>query len=268
MTTDAKTSNLVVLPTETTQANDTIPQESIVEAQQRLSALAQDVKARLPELSDDAQKELAKLLGLFPKLEARPRYMLLSLAEIATAALLIEKPNVGLAKELNERIGSALSHPILAQVIARSPAATVVFGLGMLLYLAIPLIFLTIPGTLEHYQQIFGIETSALFMVAIAGALGSIVSIMVRIHDFSDVKKSDPIILLLTGFFKPVIGASFAMFVFVIMKSGIIPISIQDKTANYFFLAVAFIAGFSERFATDVMSSAEKQFGSTRKSSA
>jgi hypothetical protein len=59
--------------------------------------------------------------------------------------------------------------------------------------------------------------------------------------------------------FKPVIGASFAMFVFSVLHAGLIPITIQDDKASYFFLALAFVSGFSERFARDIANNAERQ---------
>jgi hypothetical protein len=53
---------------------------------------------------------------------------------------------------------------------------------------------------------------------------------------------------------------SFAMFVFACLNAGILPLSIKTDTpaAGYFFLALAFVSGFSERFAQDIASRAEK----------
>ena len=127
----------------------------------------------------------------------------------------------------------------------------------MLLVLAF-LLLLVLPK-IPHYQMIFGIKSSELGMVAFAGAIGGIVSIMVRIKDFSDRQDVDKTVLFFTGLFKPFVGAAFALFVLTVLRSGIIPVTINVGAGNYFFLAVSFVSGFSERFAKDIEKTAESQ---------
>jgi hypothetical protein len=57
----------------------------------------------------------------------------------------------------------------------------------------------------------------------------------------------------------PIIGMSFAMFVFACLNAGIFPLPLKwmAPAAGYFFLALAFVSGFSERFAQDIASRAE-----------
>jgi len=81
---------------------------------------------------------------------------------------------------------------------------------------------------------------------------------MVRIQDFEKVKTGDPSIPFLTGVFKPIVGTCFALFVYAFLNSGLIPISSQPQSSAYFFMALSFVAGFSERFARDIASQAEK----------
>jgi hypothetical protein len=59
--------------------------------------------------------------------------------------------------------------------------------------------------------------------------------------------------LFLTGFFKPVVGISFALFVFAVISSGLLPVAVNPEKSRYFFAALSFVAGFSERFARDVV---------------
>jgi len=106
-------------------------------------------------------------------------------------------------------------------------------------------------------EKVLGLDSSLLILVGLAGALGSIVSIMVRIQDFGKAGDADQSVLFFTGFFKPVIGMSFALFVFAVLSAGILPITIEPEKSRYFFAALGFVSGFSERFASDVASRTE-----------
>ena len=53
--------------------------------------------------------------------------------------------------------------------------------------------------------------------------------------------------------------------IFAILSSGLLPVTIQPEKAKYFFAALSFIAGFSERFAQDVVSKTEMAVVSERK---
>lgn len=230
----------------------------------RLDALMADVRKNLrPGSEDQVQSELAKILKLLPYLRSNEYAHLIGSAEIAIAALLVDKPNVKLAEGLRESIEFHVRparNPLTAIIRGGTPPTRVILGLGVLLYLALPLAFIQLPRWLDR-KELFGIETELLIMVAFAGALGSIVSIMVRIQDFAGLKDTDPSVLFFTGFFKPVIGASFALFIFAAIRSGLIPVTIKEGTERYFLLALAFVAGFSERFARDIVSSTERKVG-------
>jgi hypothetical protein len=58
--------------------------------------------------------------------------------------------------------------------------------------------------------------------------------------------------LHLMGAVRPAIGAVFALAVFVIVKSPLIPLEDTSKTDTYLLVALGFLAGFSERFAQDM----------------
>ena len=59
----------------------------------------------------------------------------------------------------------------------------------------------------------------------------------------------------LAGAIRPVIGAIFGLALFVFVTGGLVPIDIPEDqlTANLFFASVAFLAGFSERWAQDTI---------------
>jgi hypothetical protein len=105
-------------------------------------------------------------------------------------------------------------------------------------------------------------------VVALAGALGSIVSILIRLEQYRDTYykgSSEPI---LVGFAKPLIGTAFGLFLFTMINSNILPVikvpipdgSTPQRNSDiryYFFFSVAFLIGFSERLAKDIIERTE-----------
>ena len=117
-------------------------------------------------------------------------------------------------------------------------------------------------------------------MVALSGAFGSIVSILIRLQDY---KYKDEYVgsvtPILVGFAKPLIGTAFGIFVFALLGSGIINFpSIQSNTSKqsntsnqtsqdnpapiyYFYFSIAFLVGFSERLDNDIVERVGGSFG-------
>jgi len=232
----------------------------------RLEALTAEVKNGItPRMDEKVQEELGQLIGVLPYLRQSEYSHLIGAAEIAATALLSEQPNLKLAEEIRVRLSYRVRpprNPLVAVIRGGTPPTRVIFGLGILLYFAIPFLYFLLPRLLVQ-EKIVGIETDYLLMVALAGAIGSIVSIMVRIQDFSGIGNVDPAVLFFTGFFKPIVGAAFALFVFAVLRSGLIPVTIKEGTDKYFFLALSFVAGFSERFAKDIVKTTEGQIGAS-----
>jgi hypothetical protein len=227
----------------------------------RLNALTSSIRDQLkPGLDESLQEELAALLNLIPELDTSYNERFIPLVEIAVLSLLSETPNIALAKRIREDIVDRVHRSPLVMVFrgGGSPPTRVILGLGSLLYIVIPLLIL-LPTFLTQ-TNIFGLEFSPLILVAISGAVGSIVSIMVRIQDFETLKNSDPSLLFFTGLFKPIIGTAFALFVFMTLNSGLIPITVNTTNPQYFFIALAYVSGFSERFAKDIVTRTEETF--------
>jgi len=239
-------------------------EDTIEERDHAILTLSASIQQALqPGLDPKLQTQIARLVGLLPKLAEERNPVLESSAGIAARALLAEKPNL----ELGRRICDGLEKTVLREknilrsiFSSRSPALKVVMGLGTLLYIVIPLGVL-VYTLFNQYDHFFGIPTDCLGLVSIAGALGSIASIMVRLRDFTLVEAPDSTILFFTGLFKPIVGMAFALFVYTVLRSGLVPLDIQPEKSMYFFAALSFVAGFSERFAQDVMSKAEDALG-------
>ena len=103
----------------------------------------------------------------------------------------------------------------------------------------------------------------------ITGTLGGGVSLLARLQDFDNPKNQkydDDFLPFAIGLTKPILGGSFAFFILLILNSNIFPIEIRpstkgtgDDTYLYGLLAMAFVAGFSERLVPDLISQVEKK---------
>jgi hypothetical protein len=96
-----------------------------------------------------------------------------------------------------------------------------------------------------------------------AGAIGALLSVLERLTRRSlDIRfESDRI--LLGGVSRPVVGAISGIALFALVDSGIVPLDVPASAAarGLFFAAVAFLGGFSERFAKDVFGNAAGAVG-------
>lgn len=108
---------------------------------------------------------------------------------------------------------------------------------------------------------------SLLLFCAVAGSVGSIISILSRLNEYDNEKYTDELLPVFIGAFKPMIGAVFGMFVFAVTSSSFLPGTInisktegKDSTKWFSVISLAFVVGFSERFAKDIVSQTENRF--------
>ncbi|MEY4768189.1 MAG: hypothetical protein RL637_828 [Pseudomonadota bacterium] len=213
------------------------------------------------EMSDEVQQVVAELLRLLNWVRKDRQYQLISTLKLAFEVLLVEKPQLTLVKQITNNV-----HQELKSGTQFSPPVRVVIGLCGWLFIAIPFMLLVIPELMGQ-ELILGIPTHLFLMVILFGSIGSVVSIMVRIQDFLVLEVRDKFILYFTGAFKPIIGMVFAIFVFAIIKSNLLPLAIRIDSEHYLFMATSFLAGFSERFAKDIVDSLEDRFEEATKGS-
>lgn len=212
-------------------------------------------------LSPQIQRELANLLGLLPNIAASGNPLLLGAFDLALSSLLGSNPNVVFAREARLNLAQRLGiYPSLKWALTSSPipAVRVMTGLLIVVTMAIPMLGATVFLLRAHFADLNGpaVDLDDLLLFGIFGAAGSVVSIMVRIDEFNR-WPPDPSILFFTGLFKPIIGFWFAIFVLLVLNSGIVQISAGEDRQIYFYLAISFIAGFSERFARDIVMQTE-----------
>lgn len=89
--------------------------------------------------------------------------------------------------------------------------------------------------------------------VGVVGAQGAAVSLIIRLASLAD--DDQPAALhFLNGLLKPFVGMTFAHLSYSIFEAGLIakPVLLEGREI-YFAVAVAFAAGFSERFAKDLV---------------
>lgn len=111
---------------------------------------------------------------------------------------------------------------------------------------------------------VFGLGNEVFAVVVAAGSIGAFVSVLTRISSgrFSlsrgtlalQQAKRKAMMMWVLGAFRPVIGAVFATAFVIFQNSGLIPVQpAKDVTLATYYAGVAFIAGFSERWAQDMV---------------
>lgn len=219
----------------------------------KLASISASIKEALNKSHQkEVQEELARLLEITTKINETDKKALcwLRCVEIALCALCSETPQFHLAKRVRIDLRNQLSkNPIIAMLTGGKERAHVVFGLIIFIALCIILSWPYLVFTNNSSQEyvIFGFKLSALVAIAFVGALGSIVSIMVELISLQPLKTDDQVLLFFTGFLKPIVGMSFALFAMAALKSKIIPLNVPVNDA--FCFLISFVAGYSERFA-------------------
>jgi hypothetical protein len=222
-------------------------------------------------LKPEIQVELGKLLKKFTDLEPDNNLsvvgsvpLVLRELEMAIFALLTEPPNIELAKKLSRNVRWRLNwfNVLLARLLfpGESPATWLVLGLMLVGVLGLPLILLMYRALLSITGiASLGLDANMLTLVAISGGLGGVVSVAGRLLKVTNKDQVTPNQMFWTGLFKPVIGSIFAVFVYMLLNSGLVPKVDSSSKPVFAFAAIGFVAGFSERFAPDLATMAGKR---------
>jgi hypothetical protein len=147
------------------------------------------------------------------------------------------------------------------KVIQRN--ALVRYFYGMLIGMAV-LSSVSFWMTFVYNGPIFGLDHDTMGTVVIAGAIGAFISVLTRISSgrFSLSRGTialqqatrKAMMLWVLGAFRPVIGAVFSSAFVIFQSSGLLPIQpARDVSEVTYYAGLAFIAGFSERWAQDMV---------------
>jgi hypothetical protein len=214
--------------------------------------------------------EFCRFVGLLPDLRNVKDRALVREAKIIAAYLGRDDIEPGTAQRVISGLADRLGP------LSGVPALNVMFGVllffGALLAIDLILSYFwqTAGWNLAAAAQypgfyVFNVSPWLIIAVGTAGGLGSIVSILTRIPSFAALAGTDRRLLWMIGAMRPVIGIAFALFIFAVLQAQILPFNFPDgPQANFEFVALAFIAGFSERLSRGVISTVEGRFIGTK----
>lgn len=234
---------------------------------EKLTRLSNLMLKRLEkEIDPSLEKNLARLIHLLSDIEKSNNFLLLQKAEMAFVAMTKTKPNLELAEMLildledrlsvNVKVGSFLWKSVFT---LNSPLSIVLFGIFVTTIIGHIFVFLGYK-LLNDLVTTLNLQLPLLLITVLSAGWGSVLSMATRLTNaetkFYDV--NDHRVLFLTGFFKPIIGVIFSIFISALVMSGFIPLNINTDNDKYLFAIIGFLSGFSERFAKDIISKTEK----------
>lgn len=152
---------------------------------------------------------------------------------------------------------------IAAHLNESPPLMMALLGLATSAMVAIPIGMLGI-GLASQYLASDALFTREdvirLAWVGVVGAQAAAVSLIIRLASLVR-EDSPPSLHFLNGLLKPFVGMTFAHLSYMVFASGVIAKPELATRDIYFYVSVAFAAGFSERFAKDLV---ERIPGSSR----
>ena len=107
-------------------------------------------------------------------------------------------------------------------------------------------------GHLEPY-----VAPRLLLLILLFAGLGSIASVLSRLSSIDLRQEPSYVMVMLSGATKPIVAIIFAIVVFLILDLKVLDIQFGSSTgpkSNGIYLVSSFLCGFSERFATDIIS--------------
>lgn len=234
---------------------------------EKLTRLSNLMLKRLEkEIDPSLEKNLARLIHLLSDIEKSNNFLLLQKAEMAFVSMTKTKPNLELAEMLildledrlsvNVKVGSFLWKSLFT---LNSPLSIVLFGIFVTTVIGHIFVFLGYK-LLNDLVASLNLQLPLILITVLSAGWGSVLSMATRLTNaetkFYDV--NDHRVLFLTGFFKPIIGVIFSIFISALVMSGFIPLNINTDNDKYLFAIIGFLSGFSERFAKDIISKTEK----------
>jgi len=169
------------------------------------------------------------------------------------------------SKESEKRITNALkvaeteasqAEDLCSRAVRRG--AMMAYFVGMLVGIVVFTVSGVALGTLLSHVHIAGFDVERFLTVFIAGAVGAIVSVMSRMSTGDSWLEYETArsYLRVLGMFRPLIGAIFGVALYFGIQSGVLQFIKPPVNADavfFFFAFIAFLAGFSERWAGDVL---------------
>lgn len=147
---------------------------------------------------------------------------------------------------------------------AASKTGRIIYISGMLIGLWLAAVFGAIVGLLLWVAGIGDDQLRLILICYGGGAIGALVSTLSRMSRpergrFNlDFELGRPLIRRL-GVFRPLLGAGIGVALYFLLASGVLDIRPDENDKPYYYGFAAFLAGFSERFATVIFGAAERR---------
>jgi hypothetical protein len=116
---------------------------------------------------------------------------------------------------------------------------------------------------ITRLERFFNSPLGEVLVATLAGMLGSVVSLLLRIGEFESTKGRSQMFLILTGATLPVVGGIFGAFVAALISSKVVNIGVSgpDRINVWLYVVLGFLSGFSERFSKGFVRIAEDRLG-------
>jgi hypothetical protein len=108
------------------------------------------------------------------------------------------------------------------------------------------------------------IPATELPLVLLFAFMGTLTSVMLRLSSIDLRDQTNTVLILLSGATKPITAVIFALVLYVLVAANFIEIHFgaqNDVSRQYLIMIVSFLCGFSERFASDILSRFGGQLG-------
>lgn len=243
-----------------------------------------DAKLKAP-LSVEMQEEIGRLMHLLSDDNApfvfRHRFHF----DTAFGLLADEEPNMDLIRSirLNLEVAEVREAGGLTGLIVRlcgpGPASAMLAGLlTIFLALCILMVLITlghmvVTGPHGFVADLADVRTLLdklklydIYILFFASFLGSIVSVVTRMAKLLTYTVQNPVEIYVAVLFRPLISLGFALFIYAVLKAGIISflgLQLEGPRGMATVWVLGFLAGYSERFSKDFVAGAERKLGSS-----
>ena len=217
------------------------------------------------ELTEQTHQELANLVTLrldIQRIEPTQKVLQREVdaaISLSIAALETDPPSLDFARTIRKDIEGRVAY---AGGAGRVVAGAMVSA-GLALVIAV-IISVGVPFGLPDTKAIpfMGATVWDLWWYGLIGAFGGVVSILLRIPDFARLNRHEASVQFLAGVFRGVIGGFFALFTYFVLRSGALGLTVKvtgEQETAAFYVAICFLAGFSERLAPTLANRSEQQ---------
>lgn len=173
----------------------------------------------------------------------------------------VEEAASSILQVIREQLGEAVQY--FREAAMRNAQLHYFFGMvgGFIILSIVEIIVALLPGTSVALDSGY----APLFGSFLAGGVGAVVSVMSRMTSgrMELHYEAGKHLLRLMGGFRPIVGSVLGAAIYILLAGGLLPISgPSDPTQGlYFYSGIGFVAGFSERWAQDMLVATKGRIG-------